>query len=243
MTASILLNRLTLTSGVVSLIGLSSLCFASESYAASINGSFETGDFTGWTTIGSTSIKTAEFGSEPTQGTYEALVTNSSVSISAPNLETFLGLEPGSLNDLGNGNTTNGSAIKQTFTANAGDVVNFDWNFVTNEELETVFNDFAFVSLNSPSTLASTLSSSLVPFSAFTQQTGFQASSFTIPTTGTHTLGIGISNVTDITGDSGLLVDNVSLKPVPEPSSMLGTLALSAFSVWSLLRHKQKSTS
>jgi len=70
------------------------------------------------------------------RGTYEALVTNSSSSIS-PDLRTFLGLETGSLNELGNGNTTNGS-FKQTFTANAGDVVTFDWNFVTNEEPETV---------------------------------------------------------------------------------------------------------
>lgn len=241
MAAFILLNR-SMTSGVVSLISLLSLCVPSESYAASINGGFETG-FTGWTTIGNTSIKTAEFDSGPTQGTYEALVTNSSSSISAPDLETFLGLETGSLNELGNGNTTNGSAIKQTFTANAGDVVTFDWNFVTNEEPETVFNDFAFVSLNSSSTLASTLSSSLVPFSAFTQQTGFQASSFTIPTSGTYTLGLGVSNVTDTTGDSGLLVDNVSLKPVPEPSAVLGTLVLGAFGACSLLKRQQKSAS
>ena len=243
MAAFMLVNR-SITSGVVSLIGLSSFCLANPSYAAIINGGFETDTFTGWTTIGNTSIKTAEFGSGPREGTYEALVTNSSGSISAPDLETFLGLELGSLNDLGNGITTNGSAVKQTFTANAGDVLTFDWNFLKKAEPDPIFNDFGFVALNSLSTLASPLQSSLVPFAdfeqQFDQQTEFQTFSLTIPNTGTYTLGLGVSNVTDTSGDSGLLVDNVSLKPVPEPSSMLGTLALGALGAWSLLKRRYK---
>lgn len=228
--------------GIVGLLSLTSFCVASPSYAATIsNGSFDN-DFTGWTTIGNTSIETAEFGSGPTEGTYEALITNSSSSISTPDLETFLGLETGSLFALGNGNATNGSAIKQTFTANAGDVLTVDWNFLTKEETKTVFNDFAFVSLNSLSTLASSLTSPLIAFngpdSAFDQQTGFQASSFTISTAGTYTLGLGIVNVTDTTGDSGLLVDDVSIKAVPEPASILGILALGVLGAWSLLKRK-----
>lgn len=235
-----------MSSGVVSLIGLTSLCVASPSYAASIsNGSFEAGSFTGWSTIGNTRLETAEFGSGPTEGSYEALVTNSSGSVSDSDLETFLGLGAGSLFNLGNGIPTNGSAIKQTFTANAGDVVSFSWNFLKEQEPDLIYNDFAFASLNSLSTLASPLTSSLVAFSApdstFNQQTGFQASSFTIQTAGTYTLGLGVVNVTDTNGDAGLLVDDVSVKPVPEPSSILGTLALGAVGVWSLLKRRHKS--
>lgn len=243
MATSILINR-SMMLGIISLISLSSLCVASPSYAATINGGFEIGDFTGWTTIGNTSIKTVEFGGGPTEETYEALVTNSSGSISAPTLETFLGLELGSLNDLGNGITTNGSAIKQTFTASAGDILSFNWNFLKKEEPDPVFNDFAFVSLNSLSTLASPLKSSLVPFldfsQQFDQQTELQTFSFRIQNTGTYSLGLGVSNVTDTSGNAGLLVDNISLQPVPEPSSMLGTLALGALGTWLLLKRKYK---
>lgn len=228
-----------MTSSAVSLIGLTSIFVVSPSYAASVsNGSFEAGSFTGWSTIGNTRLETAEFGSGPTQGSYEALVTNGSGSVADLELETFLGLEAGSLFDLGNGIPTNGSAIKQTFTANAGDVLSFDWNFLKDQEPDPIFNDFAFFSLNSLSTLASPLTSSLVPFSAFDQQTGFQTSSFTVPTTGTYTLGVGVVNVNDTIGDSGLLVDNFSVKPVPETSSVLGTLALGALGAWSLLRRR-----
>ena len=242
MARAILVNR-SMTSGVVSLLSLATLCVASPSDAAIINGGFETGNFTGWTTIGNTSIKTAGFGSGPTQENYEALVTNRSGSISAPNLETFLGVEAGSLNTLGNGNVTNGSAIKQTFTANAGDVLTFDGNFLKNKEPDPIFNDFAFVSLNSLSTLASPLTSSLVPFSAFDQQTGFKPFAFTIPTSGTYTLGLGVSNVTDTVGDSGLLVDGVRLEAVPEPSSVLGILALAVGAASSRLLRKHKAAS
>lgn len=232
--------RRLMTSGVVSLISLTGFCVTSPSYAASIsNGSFES-NFTEWTTIGNTGIETA-FGSGPTEGTYQALITNSAGSVADSDLETFLGLQAGSLFDLGNGIPTNGSAIKQTFTANAGDVLTFDWNFLKNQEPDPIFNDFAFVSLNSLSTLASPLTSSLVPFSAFEQQTGFQASSFTITTTGTYTLGLGVVNVTDTTGDAGLLVDNISVKPVPETSSVLGMLVVGALGTWSLLKRKYNS--
>jgi hypothetical protein len=41
-----------------------------------------------------------------------------------------------------------GSAIKQTFTANAGQTLSFSWNFLTNESVgndaNPNFNDFAF---------------------------------------------------------------------------------------------------
>lgn len=245
MAISILVNRSTLTFGVLIPIGLSSLCVASPSYAAIINGNFDTGDFADWTTIGNTNIETADFDSGPTEGNYEVLITNSYGSISVVDLETFIGLELGSLNALGNGITYNGSAIKQTFKANAGDVLTFDWNFLKKEEPDPIFNDFAFVALNSLSTLASPLESSLVAFSnsenKFDRQTKFQISSFTIPNTGIYTLGLGVANVTDTSGDSGLLVDNVSLKPIPEPSSVLGTLTLGALGAGLLLNRKHKS--
>ncbi|MEW6498431.1 MAG: SdrD B-like domain-containing protein, partial [Cyanobacteriota bacterium] len=45
------------------------------------NGNFETGNFTSWTTLGNTSIQTSTYGTTPTQGTYQALITNGSGSV------------------------------------------------------------------------------------------------------------------------------------------------------------------
>jgi hypothetical protein len=244
MPTSTFVKRSSLTAGVVAMMGFSSLLGASPSHAAIINGGFETGNFTGWTTIGNASIQTSAFGSGPTEGTFEALVSTAEPTVSASTLETFLGVAPGSLNDLGNGNATAGSAIKQTFAANAGDILNFDWNFLTNEFTSPTnfYNDFSFVSLGLVSTLADTrapifLSGTPTPFN---QQTGFKTFSFTVPTTGTYTLGIGVTDVADTVVDSGLLVDKVKLTSVPEPTSTLGVLAFGAFGASSLLKRKQQ---
>src|SRR5262245_43568095 len=64
-------------------------------------------------------------------------------------LTDFLGLSGLSLGDfgrsLGNGQnpTWEGSAIQTTFTGNAGDILSFSWDYMTNESL-TAFSDFAF---------------------------------------------------------------------------------------------------
>jgi hypothetical protein len=120
--------------------------------ATLINGGFETGDFTGWTTLGETSIETSAFGSGPTQGTSQASLSTEGAAFAGSIIEEFLGLDPGSLDNLGTsldflpfpgGVASQGSAIRQTFTANAGDLLTFDWNFLTNEpSLFPTFNDF-----------------------------------------------------------------------------------------------------
>ncbi|TBR57049.1 hypothetical protein B4U84_26860 [Westiellopsis prolifica IICB1] len=182
-----------------------------------INGGFENSDFTGWTTLGATSIETAAFNSGPSEGNSQALLSTGGVTFSDAIIETFLGLETGSLDNFGNGDVTEGSVIRQTFTANAGDILTFDWNFLTNESAQVFpYKDFAFVSISSDSELLDTTLSSLVTSSTteFFAETGFETFSFTIPTTGTYTLGLGVVDVGDNTIDSGLLVDNVTLTSV-----------------------------
>lgn len=228
MSTSTLVKRSALTAGAVSMIGMSSIFGgASPSHAAIINGDFSTGNFTGWQTIGNTSVIDNH-----------AVISNSS-SISSSSIESFLGLQPGSLNAVGNGNVTTGSAIKQPFAAQAGDVLSFDWKFGTNDYFP--FNDFSFVSIVSSVTkLADVVSLKGTAFNTNFAETPFTTFSFTIPTTDTYTLGLGAVNVTDSAVESTLRVNNVKLTPVPEPASVIGLLAFGAFGAGSsMLKRKQ----
>jgi len=121
----------------------------------------------------------------------------------------------------------------------------FDWNFLTNEPaLFPPFNDFSFVSISSLQDLAGAFDQRfqpvISPMTRFFQETGFQPFSFTIPTTGTYTLGIGVTDWRDTTKDSVLLVDNVQLASVPEPTSTLGLLAFGALGAGSVFKRKQR---
>jgi hypothetical protein len=137
-----------LTVLAIGLLGLTTVATSLPAQAATVNGGFETGDFTGWSAIGNTTIQNSSFGSGPTEGTFDALLTAPADNSDAlpSDLETFLGLSPFSLDGI-NGSISHGSAIQQVFTANAGEVLSFQWNFLTNESQGSAFNDFAFVSI------------------------------------------------------------------------------------------------
>ncbi len=225
---------------------------------ATTNGGFEVGDgsFFGWETIGDTSIQNGNFGSGPTEGNFQALITTAGAgdkdsenpnlktpfsekySVPADELVEFLGL---SLNDLisicpscGEGKSPNeGSAIRGTFFANAGDMISFDFNFLTDEvcdeecaddeELEGIngffpdVNDFAFVMINPVKLegLADVYSSPLIPsLTAFLAEDGFSTFSFTVPNAGAYTIAVGVVDQGDDVVISGVLIDNFSLSIV-----------------------------
>ena len=236
---STLAKSSTLAASVLGLLSLSTVLVAAPSQAAVINGSFEQGLF-GWQSTKSVASIDSSIGVNPTDGYFQtSLVTNSSAS--AASIEKFLGLTRGSLSTLGNGVANGGAAIKQTFTASAGDVVSFDWNFLTDEGTPNARNnDFAFFSLTGLTELADTKVSFVDSLSPFREETGYQTTSYNITTAGTYTLGFGVINSGDRKVQSGLLVDNVSSEPVPEPASMLGILAFGALGGKKLLKRKQK---
>jgi hypothetical protein len=183
-----------------------------------INGSFEAGDSSNWETTGDINIRTTDIGVNPTDGLFQAFITNGLGTTASDNdLEAFLGLASGTLDNLGNGNAIQGSAIKQTFTALAGDTLTFDWNFFTNESTPSLTsNDFAFYTIDfTPSAveLADTTSPNFSRSSVanYIKQTGYQTVSINISQTGTYTLGLGVVDVDDDIVNSALVVDNVQL--------------------------------
>jgi len=217
---------------------ISLLASSTSASGVVLNGSFETGDFTDWTTTGDTSIQDSGFGVTPTNGNYQAALQTHAITTgtSAAGLESFLGLSSGTLTNSG---ATEGSAILQIIEANTGDVLSFDYNFLTDEgpPPNSDFNDFAFFTLdNNIISLADTFSPDLFSpsFSGFAEETGYKSFSYTLTSAGTYTLGFGVVDV-DNTGlgdtgvNSGLLVDNVRTTPVPEPMTVLGSLAALGF--------------
>ena len=189
-----------------------------------LNLSFETGDFTDWMAIGNATIETAAFGRNPTEGNYQALITTGSGTVSDTELESVLGFTTGTLDNLGNGDVTEGSVLQLTpITVNAGDSLSFDWNFVTQEKIASNFNDGGFVSITSNTSnslleLADT-NSDLVRFSySFRLETGYERFTYQFTESGTFTLSLGVVDVGDTQINSGLLVDNVSIISSSNPN-------------------------
>ena len=204
---------------------------ASLSQAAIINAGFETGDFTGWSTIGLTSVLTKDFGIAPVEGTFQGFLSTGVGAVPATSLESFLGLPAGSLQpiqDVPNlvaGTATEGSAIKQTFSVNPGDRIQFAWNFLTNEATlpfsgPSAYNDTSFAVINfSYTELADTnvwTTDAFLPITGFFQQTGWQTFLSDPLPGGSVTLAFAVVDVRDSIVDSALLVD-----AVPEPSTLL----------------------
>ncbi|MGB7439681.1 MAG: filamentous hemagglutinin N-terminal domain-containing protein [Coleofasciculaceae cyanobacterium] len=188
--------------------------------------SFESGDFTDWTTIGNASIETAAFGSGPTEGTFQGRVTSAGGSVGDANLETFLAAPAGSLDAVGNGNVTQGSAIQVTFAGQEGDTISFDWNFLTDElDQNARFNDFSFITLTapgSPTSVSVLTTRSSTPIgtgvAGFDGETGFQSSTIPLPANGNYTLGVGVVDIADQVVSSAVLIDNLALT-TPAPTS------------------------
>ncbi len=260
---------------------LAGLAVPTTAQAVILNGGFED-DLAGWEAIGDYRVETSTFGSGSIEGTSQAflstafnevigfdenqneIVGGDAVPVTfisgldSLNLEEFLGLSTffgdESLDSLATAEPIEGSAIKQTFTASAGETLSFSWNFLTNESTGQAarndftypeFNDFAFATIQSDSdskffSLADTVSNFSNSSTSLAQETGFNTFSYTVPTTGSYTLGIGVVDVGEPTRVSGLLVDKV--ESVPETSSKttsaLGMLFLGAWWIVSVQRRR-----
>ncbi|MEC4819772.1 MAG: hypothetical protein SAK29_41865 [Scytonema sp. PMC 1069.18] len=249
---------------------IASLITPAVAKAAIVNGGFENG-FENWQIIGDFSAETSAFGTQSVEGQYQAFLSTAFNEVldidkngkeitggnAAPvtfitgvaenSLEGFLGVSEFFGDDsLAEG--IEGSAIKQTFSAEGGETLSFSWNFLTDEsDLFPGYNDFAFATLSNGSEnlffkLADTTSNFLPSSNTdFFEETGYQTFSYKIPTSGEYTLGIGVVDVGEPTIISGLLVDKVqTVKAVPEAGSTIGLLFFGTVGVVSVLKRSQR---
>ena len=164
-------------------------------------------------------------------------------------MNTFFGLPAGTLEGLAVAGwfpPTAGTAITQSVTVSAGQVLSFRWNYVTREsDVEIGFNDYSFVVIGGTAVrlMASNdpengpLTGPIVETSAGEayRTTGYQTFNFTFNSAGTFNIGVGVTNVGDLGVSSGLMVDNFVIAAVPEPTTwaLLGlTAAGGVGSVW-----------
>lgn len=186
--------------------------------------------FGSWTLIGDTTLvddvafTTTAFA----LGTDDATNQNASGFDPVPlgDLEAFVGLPFDGLAAAGF-DVSEGSALKQTFNLNSGEVFTFDWEYLTND----LVGDLAFVVLDGI----------LVPLADSTTVVtggayGFSHSvagtyvSAPAPADGTVTLALGVADTGDFSASSALRIPSINSVPETGPGiASLGAIALLGF--------------
>lgn len=185
-----------------------------------INQNFETGNLSGWNTLGEVSA-VGETNVTTNNGTNYLISPNEttmafldSFGATVNQIESFLGIETGSL-DANAGisqSLTNGSAISQSFFANAGDTVDMSWNYVARDYIP--FSDPSFAVLVAPDGTA------IIDVLASTTGPGFTTGSDGISgvfsfaqlldQAGEYTLGFATTNSSDQVLNSTLFLDDAA---------------------------------
>lgn len=198
---------------------------ANQGYEAGLEGWISSGDVT------ATSESTVNAGPRdwiitPHQTQMAQLNSN---SIEVQGLDTFFGLNAGTIDSALTGDVTNGAGIKQSFTGLAGDTLTQYWDFVSRDYIP--FNDSAFVVINGQVTVLASVENGGIEVGDY-GHTGWQSFSYTLPADGAYTLGFGVVNIQDTSFDSVLFLDNqaggarfVPASTIPEPETYAMLLA------------------
>lgn len=185
-----------------------------------LNTGFETGDFIDWGVVGNATVQTTftdpvnAIDIFPTEGQFQAVLSTEvgtdTVPVTDADIEAELGLFTGTLDFLGNGDATEGSAIELVpIDAEVGETLSFDWEFLTGEGFGSTFNDFAFVSITDEN--GNTLFVDTLESASLGTTPGYETFSYTFDTSGTFTVSVGVVDVQDTAVESTLLVDNLLL--------------------------------
>lgn len=113
------------------------------------------------------------------------------------------------------GSTNNYQTLSQTFAANAGQWVSFDWFFQANDYLP--YNDDAYLTITGPSGTTTIFSSNVAAVGNY-GNTGWQSGNYFISANGNYTISVGVANRLDSILSSGVGLDGVM---TPEPVSMV----------------------
>ncbi len=197
-------------------VALAILLASTSSNAAPItNGSFETGDFTGWSLI-------------PAPGGF-GFVAGNYTSIFSPPL-FFFPTHGSFLAYLGGGQEGEYTTLGQFFDVAAGEVLSFDVFFKAEDANPA--NDDAFVNLfdGSLNFVANLFTANIVGVGDF-GTTGWVHVTHTFPTSGTFLLLFGVRNDGGGVGTSVLGIDNVQQSSSPPPN---GTLIPEPGGIWLL---------
>lgn len=206
---------------------------AQQAAADILNGSFETGNTSEWSTDGDVSVTDSSFGVDPIDGTYQILLSTNGSSVSET--ESAMGLASGTIQGifdaevggLGSG-PTEGAAFQQTFyVSENGDSVSLNYNFLTNESVpEATTTDFIWWYLDRPtgsdqSGVFAHANEDIFSSSStsYDYETGYQSIRLRANQPGTYTLTIGINDVDDTFTDSAAVFDYFFLRKSPEPDT------------------------
>lgn len=227
----------TLIAGLVSLLSLSTIA-AKPSQAAVID--FSNWDSTGDVAIpgsGQVNMSNSSFGfaddidfNPSNPDAYNYTQNNVSTEANGP-LQSFLGVDKNGL-DI-DGEAFEGSAVKTTIAALAGDKLTFKWNFLSNETSTsapfTPSNDFAFVTINGAVNKLADFTNASNNSTLFDSETGQNTFTYTFPEQNSYQVGIGVVDVGGYSSTSALQVSNAEVQPVPEPLTLLGTGVATGF--------------
>jgi hypothetical protein len=221
---------------------LALLLAPSFAHAVLFNGNFEIG-LTGWTVAGDVSTVDSSFGVDPPQGHLQVLMTSApdrsgatsfehpqsySKTDSVGTLGVFLFFDSPFVPGNPLGRFFEWSRIKQTFIANTDILLSFTWKCLTDEGSFSLLSSGCVVSAAEKpfyvldgvaNFLTSSNPASLSP-TPFLSETPYETTTLLLAA-GTHTIGFGVGDFADAWFNTGLLVDDISFRAVPEPPAWL----------------------
>ena len=146
------------------------------------------------------------------------------------------------------------STLQINLTLNAGDTVSLSARMLTSEPTDPALlpnNDAAFFVAGANggtptlqtigSVLGSSFSSAPISVPVFDSMTAAATFLYTAPETGSYVLLLGVGDAAAAGVQSGLLVDNLTITPVPEPSTVALLGGLAALLAAGLVRRRRRT--